>query len=221
MNVDYNKIAWWFSKSRKNMKWEEIDYFIDKYFNDNIKSVLDIWCGSWRLLEQFSNTVNISNFDYLGLDLSSDMLKHAEWNFPQKEFLCLNMLELDKLEWRKFDFIFFIASFHHLDKMEDRITALKKVKNLLNTNWKIFFTNWSLNSEVHTDKYSKDIVENSKNKFWSLDYSILFWDYARYYHGFDLSELEYLFKETWFEIIENREFDNKRNFISIIKKIWD
>jgi len=34
MWVDYNKIAKWFSNSRKKMKWEEIDYFISSYLND-------------------------------------------------------------------------------------------------------------------------------------------------------------------------------------------
>jgi hypothetical protein len=28
MSVDYNNFAKTFSKSRKNMKWEEIDYFL-------------------------------------------------------------------------------------------------------------------------------------------------------------------------------------------------
>ena len=44
MVVDYNKIADKFSKSRKNMKWEEIDYFIKNYFLKDFenKNVLDI-----------------------------------------------------------------------------------------------------------------------------------------------------------------------------------
>jgi hypothetical protein len=57
MSVDYNNFATTFSNSRKNMKWEEIDYFIS-YFttpltkgvrggaktdNSNL-SILDIGC---------------------------------------------------------------------------------------------------------------------------------------------------------------------------------
>jgi hypothetical protein len=35
MSVDYNNFATTFSQSRKNMKWEEIDYFIDFLNNQN------------------------------------------------------------------------------------------------------------------------------------------------------------------------------------------
>jgi hypothetical protein len=42
---NYDNIAKKFSNSRKNMKWEEIDYFLEKYFTENKKvSVLDVGC---------------------------------------------------------------------------------------------------------------------------------------------------------------------------------
>ena len=48
---NYDNIAKKFSNSRKNMKWEEIDYFLEKYFTENKKvSVLDVGCWSARLL---------------------------------------------------------------------------------------------------------------------------------------------------------------------------
>ena len=79
-------------------------------------------------------------------------------------------------------------------------------------------TNWALNSKLNKEKYLDSIMENSKNEFWSLDYIVKIGQYNRYYHCFDLSELENLFTKTWFEIIENREFENWKNFISIIQK---
>ncbi len=218
MQVDYDKIATEFSKSRKNMKWEEIDYFISNYIKETkIKSFLDIWCGSARLLEQFSTFFDISKINYIWVDLSEKMLENARNNFPKKEFLSLNMLNLDTIK-NKFDYIFFIASFHHLDDLESRLEVLRKAYNLLNKNWIIFMTNWSLKSEINFEKYLESTIKWSTNKFGSLDYKIKMWDYKRYYHCFDLKELEFLFKQTWFLIIENREFENKRNFISIIQK---
>ena len=219
MSVDYNKIAKWFSNSRKKMKWEEIDYFISSYLNDfEWKSFLDIWCWSWRLLEQFSSSFDIDKINYLWLDLSIWMLENAKKNFPDKEFKNINMLNIDKLSWKKYDYIFFIASFHHLENIDDRLSVLNKAKNLLNTNWIIFITNWALNSELNQEKYNKDIIAGSNNEFWSLDYKIYFGEYPRYYHWFNLNELEYLFKENWLNIIENRLFDSNKNFVSIIKK---
>ena len=48
------------------------------------------------------------------------------------------------------------------------------------------------------------------------DFDIKIGEFSRYYHGFTLIELEELFKETEYEIIENRIFEGGRNFISII-----
>lgn len=73
-------------------------------------------------------------------------------------------------------------------------------------------TNWALNSDLNFEKYEKSIIKDSKNEFWSLDYNIKIWEFERFYHSFSLEELEYLFQKTWYEIIENKLFDNKRNF---------
>lgn len=220
--VDYDNIAKWFSDSRKKMKWEEIDYFISSYLNGfENKSFLDIWCWSGRLLEQFSQYFDINHIIYTWVDLSLWMINEAKKTYIDKEFLNLDMLDLDKIENQKYDFIFFIASFHHLQTIDERVETLIKIKSLLKSDWKIFFTNWYLNSKINSEIYDKDVILNSKNEFWSLDYNIYFWEYPRFYHCFTLEELNYLFKKTWFEIIENREFETKKNFISIIKKIWD
>jgi len=218
MVVDYNNFAETFSKSRKKMKWEEIDYFLSFLTNkDNIK-ILDVWCGNWRFLWVIKdNNINININNYLWLDLSKWLLKEAQNLHSQNEFLELNMLNIWKIK-QKFSDIFFVASFHHLDNLKDRELVLEKAYNLLEDWGKIFMTNWALNSEVNNEKYSSSIIKNSKNEFWSLDYEIEFWEYKRYYHCFSLEELEYLFKKTWFEIIENRLFENKRNFVSIIQK---
>lgn len=220
MSVDYNNFAKTFSNSRKNMKWEEIEYFLsflDWWKNLNI---LDIWCWNWRFLSELVKN-DIALEKYLWLDLSKWLLDEAKEINPEYEFLELNMLDLEKLEWKEFDYIFFIASFHHLDNLEDRLEVLRKSKKILKPNWKIFMTNWSLDSELNTKRYSKSRIPYSQNIYWSTDYSIKLWEFTRYYHCFDLAELEYLFSESWFNIVENREFENKKNFVSIIKKIWD
>ena len=226
MSVDYNNFAKTFSNSRIKMKWEEIDYFLSflpsphpSPLKEMDFSILDIWCWNWRFLWVLKGK-NINFNNYLWVDLSKWLLEEAKKIYPKNNFLELNMIDLDKINL-KFDYIFFIASFHHLDNLSDREEVLKKAYKLLNKNWKIFMTNWALNSELNEKKYSKSIINNSKNKFWSLDYSIKIWEFTRYYHCFSLDELEYLFTETWFNVIENRLFENRRNFISIIQKKWD
>ena len=216
--VDYNNFVKTFSNSRKSMKWEEIEYFLSFLEWKKDLKVLDIWCGNWRLLWELKNK-KLDLKDYLGVDLSSWLLEEAKKLHTNNEFLELNMLNLDTLH-NNYNVIFLIASFHHLMNFDDRLKTLRHVFNLLDYWAMVFMTNWSLNSELNKKRYNEAIISWSENKFWSLDYNIKLWWNDRYYHSFDLKELEFLFSEVWFEIIENKEFDNKRNFISIIKKPW-
>ena len=220
--VDYNNFAKTFSESRKNMKWPEMEYFLESIPEDQNINILDIWCGNgrflWELISKFFDKITPDN--YLWVDLSEWLLGEAEKQYPEFNFQEWNMLNLNNIK-NKFSHIFFFASFHHLNSIEDRVTALKKTYDLLEDWWKIYMTNWSLNSESNKKRYNKSIISWSENKFWSLDYNIKIWEYERYYHCFDISELSYIFEELWFDIIENRLFDNQRNIISIIKKTWD
>lgn len=215
-NVNYNNFAKTFSNSRKNMKWEEIYYFFSKIQNIWWLNILDVWCWSWRLINHINEYFN-DEFFYTWIDSSSDMLLEAKKEYSNYEFLCKNMTEisLDK----KYDFIFFIASFHHLNNLEDRIKVLTNLKKQIKLETKIFMTNWDLRSNLNFDKYKDCIIPDSENQFWSFDYNIKIWDYYRYYHSFSLKELEYIFDESWYKIIENRLFDNNKNIISIIKSI--
>jgi hypothetical protein len=87
----------------------------------------------------------------------------------------------------------------------------------LKQNWKIFMTNWALNSKLNKEKYWNSVIKNSENEFWWLDYNIKIGKFNRYYHCFSLQELKILFKKSWLNTIENRVFDNERNFISILE----
>lgn len=212
---DYNKFSKTFANSRRNMIWPELEYFIDylKKVPVPIKGtgtikILDVWCGSGRLLN-FLDKLEIK-FDYLWVDSSVWMIDESKLEFPKNRFQVLDMKELYLLK-EKFDIIFFIASFHHLKTKNERIDVLYKTRDLLNQNWKVFFTNWNLLGDKNFKKY-----ENSYLGRW--DFQIKIWEHSRYYHGFEIEELQDLFQLENFEIIENRVFDNSNNIISIIKK---
>lgn len=216
MPVNYNDFSKTFSNSRKTMKWEEIDYFLDfllKNKNNNL-SLLDVGCGNGRLLNQIEKSwLKIDN--YLWIDLSSWLVEEAKTLNPNYNFEVLDMLSISKIK-NKFDSIFFIASFHHLKTLSERLEILKQTKNILKPAWVVFMTNWALDNNLNKEKYKNSVIQNSKNEFWSLDYSIKIGKFTRYYHSFSVEELQYLFEETWFHIIENKLFSNDKNYISIV-----
>ena len=236
--VDYNDFAETFSASRKNMKWEEIEYFLNKIWDFEWKKILDVWCGNWRLLWELITSPltpllwrrgEDDFLNYLWIDLSTWLLEEAKKLYPWYDFLELDMLNINNtnkfLPFSKgvpigggIDFIFLIASFHHLKTIEERIKVLKDTCGLLEKWWMVFMTNWALNSELNIEKYKNMEIIWSQNEYWSLDYNIKIWEFTRFYHCFSIKELNYLFKNTWFEIIENKLFENDKNFISILKK---
>jgi SAM-dependent methyltransferase len=218
MIVNYDNFAEKFACSRKNMLWPELEYFFSFIWSTD--SLLDIWCGSGRFLQQYKNTFLWLPEKYIWIDLSENLLWEARIDFPDQNFICMNMMDIDSL-WKNntgLDAIFLIASFHHLSDISQRLHVLKKLWNILTPWGKVYMTNWNLLWEENLKKYWNSETLNSQNKFWSKDFTIKFWEYQRYYHSFDISELEFLARKNNFHIIENRVFDTGKNIISILKK---
>ncbi|MCH2188424.1 class I SAM-dependent methyltransferase [Candidatus Gracilibacteria bacterium] len=196
------------------MKWPEIEYFSSKLSHGSNTKILDIGCGNGRLLQAFCN-IDVGN--YIGYDLSDELLNEARKEHVGFKFIQGDMLELADKIHQKFDAIFFIASFHHLTNIQERISVLQKAKKLLNKDGKIYMTNWALESSLNAEKYRESRIIGSETDFGSSDYEIKIGNYKRYYHCFHLKELEYIFEQAGFEISENRLFENDKNFISIIQ----
>ncbi len=210
------------------MKWQEIEYFLERLDLTKNTNILDIGCGNGRFLQALKEVFpDILAQNYMWIDLSSWLLEEAKTLHPdfEKQFCGLNMLDIDsplltREGLKGWNNIFFIASFHHLDTLQDREEVLQKAFDLL-TEWgKIYMTNWALNSPLNYDKYKTSLIELPwwKNKWGSLDYNITIWENDRYYHCFSIAELEYLACVSWLKVIENRLFDNQRNIITILQK---
>jgi len=105
-----------------------------------------------------------------------------------------------------FDAIFFIASFHHLQTIDERMEVLQSVKKLLSNNGHIFLTNWNLLSSENLQKYANAKIPHSKNTFESEDFMVKIGKFERFYHAFTLSELEFLAEAANMNIVENRIF---------------
>ncbi|MDD5197879.1 MAG: methyltransferase domain-containing protein [Candidatus Gracilibacteria bacterium] len=209
--MSYDAFASTFSESRKNLRWGEIEYFVEymkKNFSGEKISILDVGCGNGRFLE----TLETSELPYLylGIDASVGMINEAKKLHPEQSFQVLDMNRLEALsDNEKYQFIVFIASFHHLHTKQERKEVLEKTKKLLSPGGVIMVTNWNLLGEELFSKYQESYKGNG-------DFSIKIGAYERYYHGFTLEELDSLFLESGYKVLENRIFESGKNIVSIL-----
>lgn len=202
--MSYDAFATTFSNSRKNLHWPELEYIIEDIKDNEYRSVLDVGCGNGRFLEESEKLWYIPD-QYLGVDNSEGMILEAMKLHPESHFEVIWMRDIKQIE-TTYDAIVFLASFHHLESQVERIQVLKDIKKLLHPNSRIYMTNWNLREQTRYEKSHRG----------DGDFDIKIGEFSRYYHGFTLVELEELFKETDYRIIENRIFEGGRNFIAII-----
>jgi ubiquinone/menaquinone biosynthesis C-methylase UbiE len=218
----YNKIAPLFSATRQYL-WDDFEVF-KKYLKDNI-SVLDIGCGTGRLYHFFKEFQDVQ---YVGLDQSEGQIKMAQKDFPQNDYIVAEMTELPFAD-SSFDFVFCVATLHHLPSEELRKKALSEMSRVLKKDAYVFLTNWNLFSDTTkkiVDK-GKFKVQNKKDFFvpWISPEGIVLGE--RYYYAFDLEELKKISLESGFEVLENffikkgKKSNQKKanNIITILKKI--
>ena len=137
------------------------------------------------------------------------MLDEARILVPDAEFRILGMENLDMLGHdTQYEAIVLLASFHHLDTEEKRKKVLRNLHSFLTDTGTIYMTNWNLRDQT---KYQKSHRGNG-------DFHIKIGAFERYYHGFKLSELETLFRDTGWHILENRVFEGGRNIFSRLCK---
>jgi len=198
------------------MRWPELEYFFLLWKQWGI---LDIWCGNGRLLESYLSYFSVYPDTYIGIDLSADLIDEARKIHENAEFIIANMLEIESLlKGKKFSQVFLIASFHHLETLEEREDMMEKLYKLTQEGWHVYMTNWALESSLNKLKYAESKINGSSNSFNSSDFNIKIGEYCRFYHSFSLEELTYLAEKSWFKMVENREFEGGRNIITILQK---
>lgn len=151
----YNKIGKEFSASRQYI-WPDLAPFLKKVKPGS--SVLDIGCGNGRLLLGLPKKIK-----YTGLDISQSLLAEAKKAHPNHEFLETDITR-GKI-WKhlpQYDYIFFIATLHHLPGQKNQLFVLDQIKNHLRPKGKLLITAWNLWQPKYL-KYHLDIKTKLQN----------------------------------------------------------
>lgn len=117
--------------------------------------ILDLGCGSGKpIFEYFKN----KGFDLVGVDASEKTLDIARKNFPDDEFLLMDMRQL-KLD-QKFNAIIAWHSFFHL-KVKDQEKMFKIFQEHLEPNGVLMFTSGNEHAEAWSENYGQDLYHAS------------------------------------------------------------
>ena len=202
---NYSEIATDFDISRKKYLWPEMEKFSELVFEG--AKILDAGCGNGRLLEAF----NGKKVDYNGFDLSPELISFAKENYSEQEFFVDDLLKLENLPERKYDFIFLISVILHIPDRNLRAQVLRSLADKLEVGGRIILSVWDFYGQKRFD----ELVRKSETKrIFSFDGrecgDLLFlWTSGdgksksqRYYHAFKDKELKSLAKSAGLEMEE-------------------
>ena len=223
----YNSEAKKYTETRKKFWHEEkaiLDVITPLFENSDKIRVLEFGCGSGR----FATLLNQQfpwQFDYVGVDLSKELLSYASKENPNLTFLQWDITKLvENFEQESFDLIVWTSSFQHIPTIKERSFLMKVFYHLLDYNGMLLMTNWSL-SEWFIKKHWKIIMKAkilSRFKWNSRDLMVPRTDknwkvYERFYHFFSLKELENLNNFAWLTLKVNTFIDGDGLFTNIEK----
>lgn len=240
LNKDfYAQISEDFSESRNFFwsGWKKVLEILPK--KQNLK-ILDIACGNGRFSEFLEKNLS-SNFSYLGLDNSKELLGIAKNKHTKQQFqyfdLVDNYLENKKiiLESReKFNLIAIFGLSHHLASFKLRKSLLESVKSNLSEGGLIVISNWQFAKEQ--DRFEKNtlnlkrILQNGEINLWqkikliflsiNLEKNDFLLDWRkgekanqvfRYCHQINEEEMIEIARESGLKVVDSFFADGKSN----------
>ena len=172
--------------------------------------ILEFGCGSGRFATLLNQNF-AGKFDYVGIDLSDELLSYASKDNPDLTFFQWDITKLIKnFEQESFDLIVWTSSFQHIPTNKERSYLMKNFYRVLDYDWILLMTNRSLSSWF-TRKNWKTVLKAriiswlKFNKWGTRDLLVPWTDndwkvYERFYHFFSLKELEKLADFSWLTI---------------------
>lgn len=215
---NYDSIAGDFSQTRKRLQWPELIATAKQVSSGD--SLLDVACGSGRLLDEFQN----KKIEYLGVDNSVGLINQAKKNYPEQNFQVDDLLTLNSVKNNYFDWVFCIAALHHIPGEDLRIKVLQNLKAKIKNNGRIILSVWR-------PAKNKKFLRARRRNFWRkifllsrLDFgdAIFKWggevtaeeNRLRYYHSFTEKELKNIIAKAGLKIIEFNQ--DEYNFFVVL-----
>jgi len=217
----YNSISREFSDSRA-FAGKEFDDF--KEYLQPGQTILDLGCGNGRLLqflEKEAETWHQKTFYYTGVDASKNLLAEAKNKHPDRLFKIGDMTKIP-LKDKSVDILFCIRAFHHLPSKKIRGKSLQEMKRVMKSSGVLILTVWNLWQKRYWWQLAKAIARSivTFGKL-SLNDTFIPWGkekFVRYYHAFTVKELQKLFHESDWNILELSKTQPPGHDIVIIAK---
>ncbi len=210
---NYNQIAKDWGQTRQYL-WPGSDQFL-KYINDGDK-VLDVGCGNGRLVKLFNNV----NVDYTGIDNSAELIDLAKSDFPNRNFLVGDILQLPFAD-NSFDLVFCISVLHHLPGKDIRKKSIVEMKRVLKFGGHLILLNWHYRSPKMIGRLIKfslaKIIGKTKLDFGDIYLGWGDFKVKRYIHLFTKLGTKKLLESLGFKVIESYASPKtKREFCNIV-----
>ena len=205
---NYDLIAENFSATGSHL-WPDLIQFKD--WVEDGDHVIDLGCGNGRLLDLF----NDKDIFYVGLDSSPRLIKIAQKEHPDYEFIIGDITEVT-FPTDTFDKAFAIAFLHHIPSEVNRLNILAETRRILKPAGLLFLTVWA-----PTPQNQPKFFKKSK-KIGAGDF-IYSWGGREdlYYHLFKPKELIRLTRKAGLDIIQQGklgERTTRKNFYLLAQK---
>ncbi len=195
VEVGYDTIAQHFSQTRQ-APWIEFNDL--KPLLQSPGQLLDVGCGNGRLIPWLQQ--NCSGLNYLGVDVSEQLLSIARQQFPSQRFIKASMLQLPFPD-AQFDVVACVAALQHIPSVAYREQALTELLRVTKPNGVLFMLNW----DIYQSKFAAALATPPAG----CDVGDIFVPWKndqgktlaeRYYHAFTVQEIKDLCTKTGWQI---------------------
>lgn len=214
---NYRLIADDFNITRQRTFWPELQNILATVKDGS--NLIDVGCGNGRLVEYLKD----KKINYLGVDNSQELLVLAQNNYPDKQFILSDILDLDNNVVGQFDYTLAIAVLHHLPGEASRLQSLEKLRKVTSPNGKIILSVWKIWPDR---RYRVIILKHYLRKITGLnrlDWGDIIFPWKnkqgqpysnRYYHIFTLNSLKHMLIKVGFK--KFTVYKDQHNYWAII-----